>query len=850
MARWARLWRWGKRALQLGLATFFVWLVWREVHAINVHQVRSVLAKADLCLLAAGIAVAFLAVGVMGLYDALAYPGGVAGTLSFAKRWLLGAVFFGWTDFISMGPFGGPALRIIAYRNFGLSAAEISRGLVGLYIAMPAGNIAWLAAAWLPTPAGSVAIAARLVLAMAFSVGLAMAVGKVAVAIGRHHRYGSELEGIPFARLGLVSFAEWGLILVAFYLLTRSVGITVDGLGAARTVFTGEFAGIVSMMPGGLGSADAVWFKSFHLLGVPYTLAAAGVLVFRVGFYLAPWLVALVVLYTVLLKRSVHLQRWQRRLVAAAILLNALLLLVSSATPAISGRLRVLAKLVPLGAIELSHMLATVSAAMMIFLVRGLSRGYRGAYIFTMALLAASALAHPLKGGDYEESMISIAMMLLLFGVRGAFTRRGRVPIGWELTLAAAVGSLTVFLVVGLTGFGKIPYHHDLWTDFGEWAQASRYLRSALLLGLIALVLILRQAMRPATRWVTPSEDDIARAEEFARAHASSAEALLVGGGDKAVWFWERENGETAGMLLYQLRGDRLVCFRDGVLADGAVPSAMIQAFRTYTDSLDVDVVFTMISGRWMEYLHDFGFHFLKVGEEALVSLADFSLAGHRNAGFRRLLREMEKAGVVYETLQPPFDQKTMDELRATSDAWLASKGGHELQFSACYFSPSYIQRNPVAVARDATGSIIAFTNTLVVRAGGPATVDFMRYRPGTVDNVMDFVLIRTMQTLAEDGYRSLSLGGAPLSDVGVWRSSRFAERFLHMFSTRAERIYNYRGLLEYKNKFHPEWRPRYIAYQHPWEWASALVTNSRLVMARSRADRRRIALARAGQSR
>jgi len=200
----------------------------------------------------------------------------------------------------------------------------------------------------------------------------------------------------------------------------------------------------------------------------------------------------------------------------------------------------------------------------------------------------------------------------------------------------------------------------------------------------------------------------------------------------------------------------------------------------------------------------------------------------------------MEKAGVVYETLQPPFDQETMDQLRATSDAWLAFKGGHDLQFSACYFSPSYIQRNPVAVARDASGSIIAFTNMLVLRAGGPATVDFMRYRPGTVDNVMDFVLIRTMQTLAEEGYRSLILGGAPLSDVGVWHSSRFAERFLHMFSTKAERIYNYR----------PEWQPRYIAYQHPWEWASALVVNSRLVMARSRADRQRIALARAGQSR
>ena len=100
-----------------------------------------------------------------------------------------------------------------------------------------------------------------------------------------------------------------------------------------------------------------------------------------------------------------------------------------------------------------------------------------------------------------------------------------------------------------------------------------------------------------------------------------------------------------------------------------------------------------------------------------------FTLQGGHNAGFRRTLREMDKAGIVYEVLEPPLDDAMIGQLRDVSDAWLAAKGGHELQFSACCFSPAYLQRNPVAVARDPSGRAIAFANLLITRPGGPGDV-------------------------------------------------------------------------------------------------------------------------------
>ena len=61
------------------------------------------------------------------------------------------------------------------------------------------------------------------------------------------------------------------------------------------------------------------------------------------------------------------------------------------------------------------------------------------------------------------------------------------------------------------------------------------------------------------------------------------------------------------------------------------------------------------------------------------------------------------------------------------------------------------------------------------------------------------------------------------------------------------ERIYNYRGVHGFKNKFRPTWEPRFMAYQRPWDWASAVITTTSLIWARTPQDRRRIERARSG---
>ncbi len=832
--------------LRVGLPAAIIWVVWRELATIDIHAVRGVLGHTQPALFAAGIAAAFSAVGIMGLFDLLAFSVPASTGLSRRQRWLMGCAYFGWNNFISLGPLGGPALRFLAYRRLGLDTPSIGRGLLGIGAGSACGLSGWLVAAWMPLGSSGWSFMLRVPIAVLAALQIAILLRFMAKKFLLRSRHIAAAADLPFFRLAMVGFAESGLYLASFLLISASVGMDVSTSGVARTLFTGQFFGIASMIPGGLGSADAVWIKGMIVLGETHDTAAATVLAFRAGFYIPPWVASLLVLYFWASTRSQRLVRWQRRLVAGAVMLNGVLLLLSAATPAIRDRLDSVARVVPLGAIEASHLTSAAAAVVMILVTRGLLRGYRAAYLVTSATLAASVLAHPLKGGDFEEAVSSLILLILLLGARGAFSRCGRIPVGWETTLAAGVGSLAFFVIAGLASFGNVPYTDTLWTDFAERAEASRFLRAMLVIGLVLLAALIREATRPARSRMTISDQELAKAEAFVRAHSDSADPLLLGGRDKGVWFHEPSGGgQLGGLVVCQRFGSRLFVLKDPVVAPAADPDALLGGLIQHAETLDLDLVFAMVSGLWMNRLHDFGFHFLKLGEEAIVDLNGFTLAGGKNASFRRLIRDTERAGVLFEIVEPPLERGLVEQLGEISDAWLAAKGARELQFSACAFSPEYIQRNPIAVAKRGDGHVVGFVNILRTRKGGPVTIDLMRSAPGAPSNVMDYIIINTMRAMAESGYGSFSLGGAPLSDVGVHRRSRMAERALRVFSLRAERIYNYQGLRLYKGKFHPRWEPRFLAFQQPWDWTGSLVAYARLVEARSPSDRARIAAAR-----
>jgi len=238
----------------------------------------------------------------------------------------------------------------------------------------------------------------------------------------------------------------------------------------------------------------------------------------------------------------------------------------------------------------------------------------------------------------------------------------------------------------------------------------------------------------------------------------------------------------------------------------------------------DLIWVFRELSGRYggrtvfyeigHEHLHlylELGLSLLKLGEEARVPLTSFSLEGSSRKDLRYTRRKLEKEGCRFEVIQPESVAAHLDALKNISNDWLAEKSTREKGFSLGFFQPDYIRRCPAAlVIRNER--IEAFANVWTGAQLEELSVDLMRYLPDAADGIMEYLFIRLMLWGKEQGYRWFNLGMAPFSGLENRALAPLWNRLGAFVFRYGEHFYNFQGLRQYKEKFDPQWRPKYLA--------------------------------------
>jgi phosphatidylglycerol lysyltransferase len=163
------------------------------------------------------------------------------------------------------------------------------------------------------------------------------------------------------------------------------------------------------------------------------------------------------------------------------------------------------------------------------------------------------------------------------------------------------------------------------------------------------------------------------------------------------------------------------------------------------------------------------------------------------------------------------------------SDAWLKEKSTAEKGFSLGFFDADYLARFPVAVV-ERGGDIVAFANIWPGPKQMELSIDLMRYREGAPKEVMESLFVSLMVWGKAQGYRRFSLGMAPLSGFERSPVAPLWSRFGSFLFEYGGAFYNFQGLRAYKEKFHPEWQPRYLVYPGGFRLPQILADVSALV--------------------
>jgi len=805
----SRLWPFLVLAVGVGLS-------WEAMRRIHPRDFSTALHALDPRWLAAAGLATLVNIGAMGLYDVVAFRHTRSRWLD---RWRYGAVCFAWSNFLTLGPLAGPAMRFWLYRPSVDQLSDLHGGVVAIAVAFMSGLAGWTVASLVSARAG-LGVWSLAPLAFLLSV---LIVGLARALIRWRERGTGGGDWSMTIVLAAIGWADWALACVAFALCVRASGSLEPLEALAQTFFLGQVIGVVSLVPGGFGSSDAFWLARLPLTE---SSAAAVLLAYRVVYYVVPWAGASLLLLSWVTRRAQTRIELARRIVAGLVGGGGVLIMVSSASPALYARLPLLEQFVPLPLVEAGHLAAAMAGLLLLVLARGLARGYRAAFRLTLVLLTVAVAGAILKGFDWEEAVLLTVLFLATWSQAGLFDRPSRGDWFEGPDVAVALTALTLFVLVGVVSHRVSATTFDRVMHIGYRLQAVRFLRTAgsmaFAVGAGAAYLLLRAPVR----FTRPGDDELHRALDLHARLGGSTNPLMVATGDKSVFF----DGER-GLCLYRTIGPYVVVFSDPIVRSAPERTAFLDAFFAFAGELDRRPVFYQISLDWIPVLHDRGYDFFKLGEEAQVSLAAVSLDGHAGKLYRQLLRRGERDGVTFRVLEAHEVADHLDALEQISNDWLRTKGLAERQFSIGFFDRAYLTRYRCAVVEEAAAPhrILAFANLLEGPNCEELSVDLMRHRSDG-PRVMDFLFVSLFMLGKSQGYARFNLGMAPLASVGDQRGAHARERLARLLFQRGEQWYNFQGLRAYKDKFDPTWAPRYMAYQDAWEWPVAIAYVSALI--------------------
>jgi phosphatidylglycerol lysyltransferase len=827
----------------LGIALFGLALFWLH-HLLGQYRWRDILSHVHAISTTKVLRAALFTVigyGCLTLYDALAVR--FAGArVPYPRVALISFMGYAIGHNVGLNTLSGGAVRYRAYTTLGLGAKQIATIIAfgSVTFLLGAGLLLGLSLLTQAGMSGSVLHVHASLAMLAGGALLAAVAAYLWLVCTRHEplRFRRFVIPVPKPRVAFaqVAVACADLLCAAsvlYVLLPQQAAISFGAFAGIYLIAIA--AGVISNVPGGIGVFEAVLLML--LQSVPKDSLLGALVAYRAIYYFAPFAVALALLgaHELWVHRgpAVRLMRLGRSFLIAAtpqaiaivVFVAGAVLLFSGATPGLGNRLDLLRNFVPLPILELSHLLGSAVGVGLLVIAHGLYRRLDAAWWLTIYLLCAGILLSLLKGFDYEEAAILSIVVIVLVLARGRFQRRASLieqhySGPWIIALCLVLVTAAWLVIFA---YRHVPYDNELWWQFAFHASAPRSLRASLFAAVIAAAYGLWRLLLPAPPPVSaPGEADMERvAALITQVDDTTANLALLG--DKHLLF----NAERTAFIMYQVSGHSWVAMGDPV-GPPEVCEPLAWEFLENCDVMAVSPVFYQVKPQNLPLYIDLGLNLSKLGEEARVPLDTFSLEGPARAELRQAHRRANRDGAQFELVTRENVGAILPELRAVSDAWLAEKKTAEKRFSLGFFDERYLVHFDCGVVRRG-GAVVAFAN---IWHGGSSelSVDLMRYGGDAPKGVIDYLLIECMLWGQAHGYHWFNLGMAPLSGLEEHALAPTWHKLGRMVQRYGEMFYPFEGLRKYKEKFQPEWRPRYLAAPSGLAIAGALLDVTALI--------------------
>jgi lysylphosphatidylglycerol synthetase-like protein (DUF2156 family) len=467
--------------------------------------------------------------------------------------------------------------------------------------------------------------------------------------------------------------------------------------------------------------------------------------------------------------------------------------IISALTPTLASRSDLVQGVLPPGVPSAARWVALAFGLALVWLAGSLARGKRRAWQLALVLVAGAALAHLAKGLDTEEAGASLLLLIALVRYRKHFDVAGDPDLRALVLTAFSLASLVAVLVLYELDEGLLP--QDL-VDLGT--------ATAALLGFRALYLWLRSWRQREQ----PTESERALARTLVERHGRDTLSYFALRRDKSYFFSQ----SRGSFLAYTVLGGSALVSGDPV-GDPSEFAALLASFRRLAHGRGWRVGILSASEELLPLYRSAGFLAIKVGEEAVVCPASFSLEGRSIRKVRQSVHRLRRAG--YRALVLPETEIPValrEELKAVSAEWRGSwpERGFTMAMDELFDDGETL----FVIARRADGEVGGFLHLVPSPASGGYSLSAMRRRRSTPNGLMEFLIVEAIAWMGAHDAPEVSLNFCVFADL-LWAGERSLPGRVARYGLHSlDRVFQLERLLSFTGKFFPEWRPRFLCLE------------------------------------
>jgi phosphatidylglycerol lysyltransferase len=578
--------------------------------------------------------------------------------------------------------------------------------------------------------------------------------------------------------------------------------------------------------------AGIIWAVPVALLGFYLGNAAYGILVSAKHYEMWFLLSLLIIAIAILLAR--HLRRAELKenlkladfhnLVPTLIGIMGMINLISAIWPRSSAHMLAVQNWLPLEVTQHSRPLMLFSGVALLQVTRNLARRKELAWHIATIALSISLLLHITRALDLHHSLVAgLLLIYLIYFRRRFYARSDTSSIQRGLLLVPILA--TIVFIYGYVGLDDMREQFTWYPGADPLNQAFRcgililepslnpntlhaahFLSSLQIAGWLARLYILILMLRPVIlrhRLEAPPEV-IERIFQIHSRHALSAFAIQSDKQHLLV-------AEGKALIAYAARGSVALACGDPLAADEDFEDSVHEYLDHCRKNGWIPCFYEAAEVRLPLY-NQLGLRSLKLAEEALIDLKEFSLAGGKRAGLRAMVHKATKTGMSVRRydMSECHDATIDEQLESISAEWLAEKRLAEMGFTLGRFSLEALEKVPVFICM-MDNAVKAFCSWLPYRNGQAVVLDLMRKRGDAAAGTMDLLLTDSLIQLKAEGILEASLSNAPLANVGEPHST--LDRGVALLFENMNSFYGYKNLFQFKKKFAPRWEGRYLIY-------------------------------------